>query len=686
MSQVTCGRLREVLLIAVGVVLVVTGQWVWAAEPDAPATRTPRAVQMGENCDLAVTAPADMTVGGSIDPAVTGFPTVVAGCKPCRVGYSDTVTPGKCPQARTISRTWTVTDAVGQGRTCIQKITVQDTIPPVVTCPADVHFECDQIGDYGQATATDDLDPQPVVTYRDTVVFYRCPYEYTLVRTWTATDDCDNSASCDQTITIEDSTPPVMICPHDTTVACDQWNNAGWAYAEDTCNPYLGMSYEPVSLANTKIERWHNRVIRSWEVTDSCCNIASCRQIVTLVDSVAPVVVCDPPDTISCGAPVVFRDPAVTDNCAAASEIALETVSTDTIPGPDGYDRTFRRCWAARDAFGNRSQVCCQALVMRKCAGNMCTFTMVGWGTPCPDSLRSNLMSTHPGCILEHYFSEVFPEGVTIGGIGGGNYTAKWTSPEAVEAFLPASGSPGFLTADLVDPLATPAGELAGQVLALKLNREFSCAGIFARLGLAPEGACYGDFVIPASCDANPAVAMFAGLTVDRLLAVAEEAVGGNPSIVCDYRAMIRHLLLTLRCLNQQFDECELAALGPRAMGLPGSGEPEAGPVAEPEPPEASSGAVPETFRVGRIYPNPLISSVAIDFGVPSAGMVTIEIFDVRGAKVATLADDEEPAGYHHLVWNGTDAGGRPVVRGVYFCRIRFAGEPPVMEKLVKTE
>ena len=50
---------------------------------------------------------------------------------------------------------------------------------------------------------------------------------YTFVRTWTAsaTDDCGNSASatCDQTITVNDNTPPtVTIVPADYSVDADE--------------------------------------------------------------------------------------------------------------------------------------------------------------------------------------------------------------------------------------------------------------------------------------------------------------------------------------------------------------------------------------------------------------------------------------------------------------------------------
>ena len=37
-----------------------------------------------------------------------------------------------------------------------------------------------------------------------------CPHNYTLVRTWTATDRCGNNSSESQTITVQDTTPPVV--------------------------------------------------------------------------------------------------------------------------------------------------------------------------------------------------------------------------------------------------------------------------------------------------------------------------------------------------------------------------------------------------------------------------------------------------------------------------------------------
>ncbi|NOT34320.1 MAG: T9SS type A sorting domain-containing protein [Candidatus Eisenbacteria bacterium] len=71
--------------------------------------------------------------------------------------------------------------------------------------------------------------------------------------------------------------------------------------------------------------------------------------------------------------------------------------------------------------------------------------------------------------------------------------------------------------------------------------------------------------------------------------------------------------------------------------------------------------------------PNPLKSGTAvIEFGLAKTEKVQVNVYDVTGRLVKTLADREFKSGEaHRLTWNGSDESGRSVARGVYFYQLR---------------
>ena len=76
-----------------------------------------------------------------------------------------------------------------------------------------------------------------------------------------------------------------------------------------------------------------------------------------------------------------------------------------------------------------------------------------------------------------------------------------------------------------------------------------------------------------------------------------------------------------------------------------------------------------------RLSNNPLRSgNAAVDFGLTQAGRVDIDVFDVTGRKVRSLAHRTFPAGEHRVMWDGADDAGHPAPRGVYFTRVRYPG------------
>ena len=69
-------------------------------------------------------------------------------------------------------------------------------------------------------------------------------------------------------------------------------------------------------------------------------------------------------------------------------------------------------------------------------------------------------------------------------------------------------------------------------------------------------------------------------------------------------------------------------------------------------------------------YPNPFNPETTVRYTVPAKGRVTLDVFDARGAHVATLVDAERDAGAHTVTWNGRDHRGTASGSGVYFARL----------------
>lgn len=102
----------------------------------------------------------------------------------------------------------TITDDNGCEGTAATDVLIDavDTTDPVITCPDDVTVFCGASTDptnTGMATATDNCDPDPVVTSADA----GDPCPGVLTRTWTATDDAGNAITCDQIITLRTRPP-----------------------------------------------------------------------------------------------------------------------------------------------------------------------------------------------------------------------------------------------------------------------------------------------------------------------------------------------------------------------------------------------------------------------------------------------------------------------------------------------
>jgi hypothetical protein len=78
---------------------------------------------------------------------------------------------------------------------------------------------------------------------------------------------------------------------------------------------------------------------------------------------------------------------------------------------------------------------------------------------------------------------------------------------------------------------------------------------------------------------------------------------------------------------------------------------------------------LPQEFSLSQNYPNPFNPRTEISFGLPTASSVKLEVFNVIGQRVSTLADGDFAAGNHVVTWDASSFGS-----GVYFYRITAEG------------
>ena len=86
---------------------------------------------------------------------------------------------------------------------------------------------------------------------------------------------------------------------------------------------------------------------------------------------------------------------------------------------------------------------------------------------------------------------------------------------------------------------------------------------------------------------------------------------------------------------------------------------------------------IPEKYALMQNYPNPFNPYTTFRFDLPERANVVLEIYNVCGQRIATLADREYSAGIHYLGWDASE-----VSSGMYFYRLT-AGRFSETKKMV---
>ena len=166
--------------------------------------------------------------------------------------------------------------------------------------------------------------------------------------------DGTEQALCQATVTVVDTTAPVITCPVDVTIECDQSfapSNTGYATAVDNCSSEVGIIFNDHITLGDCADGIMNIITRTWTATDEAGNSSSCDQIITSVDTTKPVISGVPADlTVECDSVPVPATPTASDNCDGNVLVVFDEVRTD---GDNDDNYTLTRIWTSTDNCGN---------------------------------------------------------------------------------------------------------------------------------------------------------------------------------------------------------------------------------------------------------------------------------------------------------------------------------------------
>jgi len=310
---------------------------------------------------------------------------------------------------------WTATDAAGNQTTGIQTVTVKDGTAPVLQgLPANANASCASIPAAATVTATDNVDAQVTVQFAETSNRGTNPaqanyYNYTITRTWTATDAAGNTTSASRTVTVTDTqapafTQPVNIAANSAAGICGA--NVNYTVsATDACGSPVTYTYSqasgtvfPIGITTVNVT-----------ATDASGNTVSRSFTVTITDNQLPTISAPANINAVLGATINLGTATASDNCGTP-------VITNNAPTtyPVGVTTVI---WTATDAAGNTAS-----------ASQTVTVTNP---TSCSSSITVTPENTvFTGGIPTNIYIGYGPQKVTLkaNAAGGTSYTYSWTS------------------------------------------------------------------------------------------------------------------------------------------------------------------------------------------------------------------------------------------------------------------
>jgi len=374
-----------------------------------------------DTCIVTVTV-ADSTPPTVVPPALVVVETDPEGCQASGVEVGTATCADNCGACTVVGErsdslpladpypldvtiiTWTATDDAGNQASATQFVIVEDVTPPVISqCASDKDLEANGSCQAatpslaGEVVASDNCDSSLVIVQSPVAGTILGAGAHTVMLT--VIDDSGNSTMCAATITVVDLTSPTITqCADNRTLPADSSCQAvvpdltGEVEATDNCDLAPVVTQSPA--AGTVLALGPRLVTLT--VTDAAGNSTACMALVTVVDTMGPVITC-PVDV------TVATDPAACEaaNVEIGSATCEDNCSTCTVTATRGDGLAMSApyppgetivTWTATDSASNQS-LCTQKITVydgeapsiSQCAGDKTLPANAGCQAAIPD-------------------------------------------------------------------------------------------------------------------------------------------------------------------------------------------------------------------------------------------------------------------------------------------------------------
>jgi hypothetical protein len=347
-------------------------------------------------------------------------------CSEVSIAYDQTTKQGSCLHSYDLHREWTASDDNGNTAVVSQTVKVRDTDPPTLSgVPQDTTVECDAIPETSSVSASDECDDTVSVVFEgDVRQDGTCLHAYTITRSWSARDNCGNVVEKAQTISVQDTTAPVLTnVPEDVSVPCNAVPDPCPVVVTDNCDENVSLSYTQTKIPGSCESSYE--LVRTWSATDECGNAATQEQTVTVTDTDAPKFkqVPAPYLELPCDG-VADVDLVAEDTCPGDVTVTKIETQQDSDNNDVWYE--IIRHWTATDSCGNQAETSQTVQVNEGAPPLMHGLPKKQSEFSCDQVPNPPSVSATDDCCADDEVSVTFTHKTVPGGCDS-NYTLIWT-------------------------------------------------------------------------------------------------------------------------------------------------------------------------------------------------------------------------------------------------------------------